>query len=172
MKKILVALVALCFAAPSFAQYSSGGFSLDESNVYYGLRVGANFSSLSGDYSYNPHGAKTGMALAGVVGFRLSPDVPLFLESGVWYTQRGAKEDKKSANFTYLEAPILIKYGVEVADGLAVLPFFGPYFSFNISGKYKFPNITRLPTWASNSAAVLSGTCSIWNSAISSVLIT
>ena len=28
MKKILVAIVAVLFAAPSFAQYSSGGFSL------------------------------------------------------------------------------------------------------------------------------------------------
>jgi hypothetical protein len=141
MKKILVALVALCFAAPTFAQFSSGGFSLDESNVYYGLRIGANFSSLSGDYAYNPQGTKTGMALAGVIGFRLSPDTPLFLESGVWYTQRGAKKEKNSANFTYLEVPLLIKYGVEVADGLAVLPFFGPYFSFNIAGKYKYPEV-------------------------------
>ena len=141
MKKFFVALVALCLSAPMFAQFSSGGFSLDESNVYYGLRVGANFSSLSGDYALNPNGTKTGMNLAGVIGFRLSPDVPLFLESGVWYTQRGAKKDKWAANFNYLEAPVLIKYGVEVADGVALLPFFGPYFSFNISGKYKSPEV-------------------------------
>jgi len=138
MKKFLVALVALCFTAPSFAQVGSGGFSLDESNVYYGLRIGANFSSLSGDYTYNPAGTKTGMDLAAVIGFRLSPDVPLFLESGAYYTQRGAKKEKLSANFNYIELPILVKYGVEVADGLAVLPFFGPYFSFSLGGKYKY----------------------------------
>lgn len=143
MKKILVALVAVCFAAPSFAQFSSGGFSLDESNLYYGLRVGANFSSLTGDYAWNPSGTKTGMNLAGIIGFRLSPDVPLFLESGVWYTQRGAKKEKNSASFNYLEVPVLMKYGVEVADGLAVLPFFGPYFSFNISGKYKYHEVAE-----------------------------
>jgi hypothetical protein len=34
MKKFLVAIVAVLFAAPSFAQYSSGGFSLSESTVY------------------------------------------------------------------------------------------------------------------------------------------
>ena len=49
MKKFLVAIVAVLFAAPSFAQYSSGGFTLSESTVYYGARVGLNVSTLTGD---------------------------------------------------------------------------------------------------------------------------
>ena len=34
MKKILVSIVAALMAAPSFAQFSSGGFELDKESVY------------------------------------------------------------------------------------------------------------------------------------------
>ena len=40
MKKVLVAIVALFCSVSSFAQYSSGGFSLDEENLYWGVRFG------------------------------------------------------------------------------------------------------------------------------------
>ena len=49
MKKILVSLVAILMAAPSFAQFSSGGFDLDKENLYYGIRLGLNLASVSGD---------------------------------------------------------------------------------------------------------------------------
>ena len=40
MKKFLLSIVAVLFAANSFAQFTSGGFSLSESSVYYGARIG------------------------------------------------------------------------------------------------------------------------------------
>ena len=43
MKKVLVAIVALFCSVSSFAQYSSGGFSLDEENLYWGVRFGLTF---------------------------------------------------------------------------------------------------------------------------------
>jgi len=135
MKKILVAIMAVFFSAPSFAQYSSGGFSLDESSVYYGLRLGVNFSGVGGDF--DGWGTKTGINLAGVVGLRLSDTAPVFLESGLYYTERGAKEDKNKMGLTYFELPVLIKYGVQVSDDIAVLPYVGPYFSFGIAGQTK-----------------------------------
>ena len=46
MKKILLSLFTVLFAAPSFAQYSSGGFSLDQSTIYYGIRLGMNIANL------------------------------------------------------------------------------------------------------------------------------
>ncbi len=138
MKKFLAAIVAVLFAAPSFAQYSSGGFSLSESSLYYGLRLGVNFAGIGGDYV--DLGTKTGMNLGGVVGLRLSDTTPVFLESGLYYTERGAKKDKEKVGLTYFELPVLIKYGIQVSDDIAVLPYIGPYFSYGIAGKGKITN--------------------------------
>ena len=138
MKKFLVAIVAVLFAAPSFAQYSSGGFSLSESTVYYGARVGLNVGWISGDYDKSL-GAKAGMNIGGVLGLRVSDATPVFLESGLYFTMQGAKKDKAEANLNYLEIPLLIKYGVQVTDDIAVLPYLGPTFGFGIGGKTKYP---------------------------------
>ncbi|MCR5679109.1 MAG: PorT family protein [Prevotella sp.] len=138
MKKILMAIVTVLFAAPSFAQYSSGGFSLSESTLYYGLRMGPTFSTLTGDYV--DLGTKVGINLGAVVGARVSESTPIFLESGLYYSMRGSKKGKTSVGLNYLEIPILIKYGVQVADEIAILPYVGPYFAYGISGKYKIEN--------------------------------
>lgn len=138
MKKILTAIVAFLMAAPTFAQFSSGGFSIEEANLYYGVRIGMTVSSISGDIpEVKPLGSKVGMTLAGVIGLRVSNTAPVFLESGLYYTERGAKKDKVSVGYNTLELPIVVKYGFRVADELAILPFLGPTFSQAISGKYK-----------------------------------
>ena len=136
MKKFIVAIMAVLFAAPSFAQFSSGGFSLDENSVYYGIRLGVNFAGLSGDFNDNL-GTKVGMNLGGVIGLRLSQTTPVFLESGLYYTERGAKDGKDKASLTYLEIPVLIKYGIQTGGDFVVLPYIGPYFSYGIAGKTK-----------------------------------
>ena len=131
MKKFLMAIVAVLMAAPSFAQYSSGGFSLSESTLYYGIRLGMNVSTITGDYADTD--SKVGMNLAGVIGTRVSDATPIFIESGVYFSGRGGKD----LTLNYLELPVLIKYGVQVSDDIAILPFIGPYFSMGVVGKYK-----------------------------------
>lgn len=133
MKKFFTAIVALMLAAPSFAQYSSGGFELDKQNLYYGVRLGMTVANLSGDIDSD---SKAGMTLAGVVGLRVSDSTPVFLESGLYYTERGAKD----IGYSNLEIPLLIKYGFKATDDIAVLPFVGPYFSRACWGKTKFPD--------------------------------
>jgi len=136
MKKFLAAIVAVLFAAPSFAQYSSGGFSLSESSLYYGVRLGMNISNLTGDAP--DLGSKIGLNLGGTVGMRLSDTTPIFLESGLYFTGCGASKDKTSISLNYLELPILIKYGVQVSDDIALLPFVGPTFRYGLfGGKWK-----------------------------------
>lgn len=138
MKKILLSIVAVLFAANSFAQYSSGGFSLSESSVYYGIRLGLNVSNISGDDAGNL-GAKSGLNFGGVIGLRVSDTTPIFLESGLYYTERGGQKSSKNyAGLDYLEIPILIKYGVQLNDEIAVLPYIGPTFSFGIAGQEKW----------------------------------
>lgn len=136
MKKFLATIVAVLFAAPSFAQYSSGGFSLSESSLYYGVRLGMNISNLTGDAP--DLGSKIGLNLGGTVGMRLSDTTPIFLESGLYFTGCGASKDKTSISLNYLELPILIKYGVQVSDDIALLPFVGPTFRYGLfGGKWK-----------------------------------
>ena len=135
MKKILVAIMAVLFVAPSFAQFSSGGFSLSESSVYYGARIGLNVSTLTGDV--DDLSAKAGLNLGGVIGLRLSEATPVFLESGLYFTMNGAKKDKNEVNLNYLAIPILIKYGIQATDDIFILPYLGPTFGYGISGKVK-----------------------------------
>ena len=143
MKKFLFAIVALFTAAPSFAQFSSGGFSLDEEHLYWGVRLGINFSGIGGDLESDK--SRTGMALAGIIGVRVTDSAPVFLESGLYYTERGGKDLKLKndplkarGHLNYLEVPVLIKYGITTENNIAVLPFIGPYFSMGISGSYKY----------------------------------
>ena len=140
MKKFLVAIVAMALSMPSFAQFSSGGFSLDEENVYYGVRIGLTAANLSGDnIVVKDLNSKVGMTLAGVIGLRLSHTAPVFLESGLYYTERGAKKDKFKMSYNNLEIPLLVKYGLKAGDDIAILPFLGPVFSYAVSGKFKHP---------------------------------
>ena len=149
MKKILLSLFTVLFAAPSFAQYSSGGFSLDQSTIYYGIRLGMNIANLSGDAP--DLGSKVGLNLGGTVGLRLSDTTPVFLESGLYFTSFGASKDKNSITLNYLELPILIKYGVQVNDDIALLPFIGPTFRYGIfGGKWKTSGAGKVDSFGDN----------------------
>ena len=147
MKKLILSIAAAVLSAPVFAQFASGGFSLDEENVYYGVRIGLNVAGMSGDAkNYQPDGTRTGLTIGGVVGLRLSDDAPVFLESGLYYTEKGSKGVDNPGNIdeakpgvksslNNLEIPILVKYGIQAGDKVALLPFLGPYFSTAIGGK-------------------------------------
>ena len=131
-----MSIVAVLFAANSFAQYSSGGFSLSESTVYYGVRVGLNLSTLTGD-GMGDFGMKPGLNVGPTIGVRVSETTPVFLESGVYFSMQGAKDGDNSIALNYFKIPVLIKYGVQVSDEFAVLPFLGPTIAFGVGGDWK-----------------------------------
>lgn len=133
MKRFFMAIAAVILTAPAFAQFSSGGFELDKQNLYYGARIGMTSAGINGTHMGN----KIGMTLGGVIGLRCSDSTPVFLESGLYYTERGAKEGGHKYSLNYLEIPVLIKYGVKATDDIAILPYVGPYFAVGISGKEK-----------------------------------
>lgn len=136
MKKFLLSIVAALLAVPSFAQLGSGGFSVSQSNVYYGVRLGMNIATVTGDFV--DVNRKVGLTLGGVIGLKLSDSTPIFLESGLYYAQRGGKKDDVTVSANYLEIPILLKYGIEMTESISLLPFIGPYFSLGIAGQYKY----------------------------------
>ncbi|MBQ8158837.1 MAG: PorT family protein [Prevotella sp.] len=135
MKKLIIALVAAIFSTSSHAQIQAGEFSMDKSTVYYGVRLGLNVANITGDQE--TLSSKAGLNFGAVVGLRISETTPLFIESGLYYTQRGAEKNRTEVNLNYLEIPILIKAGFNVTDDIAVLPFIGPTFAVGISGKQK-----------------------------------
>ena len=93
--------------------------------------------TLSGDTNFGQSdlsGMKAGFTLAGIIGLRLSQTAPVFLESGLYYTQRGGKDGKLTADLNCLEVPLLVKYGIKATDEIAILPFIGPYFAFGVGG--------------------------------------
>ncbi|MBP3230640.1 MAG: outer membrane beta-barrel protein [Prevotella sp.] len=135
MKRFFVAILTAILTVPSFAQFSSGGFDLSKENLYYGVRIGMTSATLTGDDL--DADSKVGMTLAGIIGLRVSDSTPLFLESGLYYTERGAK----NVGYNNLEIPLLIKYGFKAGDQIALLPFIGPYFAQAISGKTKINGV-------------------------------
>ena len=150
MKKFFTAIVAMMLAVPSFAQFASGGFELDKSNLYYGVRFGLAFGSISGDTEVQDgtnimdySGLKTGFTIGGVLGLRLSQTAPAFLETGFYFTQRGGKDGKYKADLNCIEIPLLIKYGIQASDKIAVLPFLGPYFAYGVGGQRKYNDVVN-----------------------------
>ncbi len=135
MKKILLAAMAMFCSVSSFSQVSAGEFSVDETSVYYGVRLGLNVSSISGDL--NTLSSKAGLNIGGVIGLRISDTTPLFIESGLYYTQLGSKNKRDEINLNYLELPVLIKAGFQLENNIAILPFLGPTFGLGIAGKTK-----------------------------------
>ena len=64
--------------------------------------------------------------------------VSLSVVSGLYYTQRGAKDNEWEITHNNFEIPILVKYGFKVSDDIALLPFVGPYFAYAISKEEKY----------------------------------
>ena len=68
-----------------YGNYSSNPF-------YIGFRVGPSFSSVSSDNDFlDGSSTKTGLNVGVAAGFGVSPYVPLFFESGLYYTEKGGK---------------------------------------------------------------------------------
>lgn len=109
---------------------------------YYGLRLGINLSTVSSDDSYLDGGdIQAGLNIGALVGFQLSPQAPVYLESGLFYTEKGGKGKNQGKKFiynlNYLEVPVVIKYKFDVDGDFSVHPFAGGYMAWGIGGRIK-----------------------------------
>lgn len=106
---------------------------------YVGFRVGPSFSSVISDNDVFDGGStKTGLNAGLAAGFNVSPYVPLFFETGLYYTEKGGKghnDFKYSLN--YLEMPFVLKYIHNFDRSFSIQPFFGGYVAAGVSGKVK-----------------------------------
>ncbi|MBQ6200277.1 MAG: PorT family protein [Prevotella sp.] len=163
MKKyILMALLGLVTVMPASAQsyrnsryYNRNTGRLDYSQrnhrgysrvgdygavpFYVGFRVGPTFSSvISDNHEFDGGSTKTGLNVGMAAGFIVSPYVPLFLESGLYYTEKGGKGNRDfKYSLNYLEMPFVLKYIHNFDNSFSIQPFFGGYVAAGVSGKVK-----------------------------------
>ncbi len=148
MKRLFTLILMAALVMPAFAQFntnrSRSRYNHNDTESYYGVRLGLNVASLSSDMAEVDTDSKTGWAFGAVYGHQLANSMPLWLEAGIMYSEKGGEKsinDKTVERITYrlsyLEAPIVVKYGFDIIDDLYVMPFFGGYFGLGIAGQTK-----------------------------------
>ena len=149
MKKIVFIMMAMLMAViPSTAQnykhskyynqktgHLDYGFNNRGIDTYYGIRIGPGFSYVTSDDSRLDGGDwQTGLNVGVVAGFPLTYSDPLYLETGLYYIEKGGKKSlgggkKMTYDLNYLEIPVVVKYKYEIDDDLTIEPFAGGYFA-------------------------------------------
>ncbi|MBR1546985.1 MAG: PorT family protein [Prevotella sp.] len=145
MKRIITCIMVIALAIPTFAQFESNKsrsrYNHNDTERYYGIRLGLNIASISSDASEFDTDSRTGLAIGGVYGIQLSRNTPLWLEAGLMYSEKGGKthiaNDKVTYRLSYLQLPIVVKYSIDVDDDFFVQPFFGGYLALGLGGKVK-----------------------------------
>lgn len=161
MKKIFIlTMVALVSSLTASAQFYPDGRPIHPSkrgayyqqhprhsrhsytDTYSGIRFGVGIATVNSDSPYlDGNKARTGFYGGLAVGVGLSAQTPIYLESGIYYSQKGGKSEtggeKFSYNLDYLEFPVVFKYKAYVGDKLSVEPFVGGFFSCGVAGKIK-----------------------------------
>lgn len=148
---MMIALMSLALIVPALAQYSRPHHYIPprpnthyqkSPEMYYGLRLGAAFATVSSDDKYLDGGSiKTGLNLGAMVGFQLGYRSPVFLETGLSYVEKGGEGRYEGSKFTYnldyLEVPLVMKYAIDVDSDCSIQPFFGGYLAVGVGGKMK-----------------------------------
>lgn len=111
-------------------------------NAYYGLRIGPSFSTVnSDDKTLDGGDSQTGLNVGLVAGLPLSKTIPLYIETGVMYNEKGGKKDiggkKMTYDLNYIEVPIVAKYIYSTDGHFSIQPFFGGYLACGVGGKIK-----------------------------------
>lgn len=111
-------------------------------DMYYGLRIGPSFSTVSSDDKALDGGSsQTGLNVGAVVGVNLTNEAPLYLETGLFYTEKGGRTTydgkKMTYDLNYLELPVVVKYAVNIDGHFSVQPLFGGYLSCGVGGKIR-----------------------------------
>ena len=129
--------------------YELGRYSYGWNRPYFGLRVGPTFSNITGD-DFSGGDTKVGVNVGMAVGIPLSNHMPLYLETGLYYTEKGEKDTHNGLkyNLDYLELPFVFKYRCDVTNHFAVEPYIGGYAAVGVAGKTRTTDGTR-STWNS-----------------------
>lgn len=140
MKKSIkkMAIVAMMLVAGSTMTVNAQLLS-EKPRVHFGIRGGVSASSYSLDGMESKIFPMGGFA----VDFKVAP-IPLYLESGLYYVNRGYKldipdeyyDDDESTNNQAIEMPIVVSYHYYLNDKMSILPFFGGFVSQVFDGPF------------------------------------
>lgn len=139
MKKSLkkMAIVAMMLVAGSTMTVNAQLLS-EKPRVHFGIRGGVSASSYSLDGMESKIFPMGGFA----VDFKVAP-IPLYLESGLYYVNRGYKldipdeyYDDESTNNQAIEMPIVVSYHYYLNDKMSIQPFFGGFVSQVFDGPF------------------------------------
>jgi hypothetical protein len=108
---------------------------------HFGIRAGMDISKLTGHYggvSVNTD-SKIGFHAGVVDQINFSENVPLFVETGLMFEQKGfkVKEQDVTENSFYLQIPAVLGYSIPASDLVKVQPFAGLYYGYGLGGKVK-----------------------------------
>lgn len=113
---------------------------------YYGLRIGGNLSSISSEDVSLDTDSYGGLYVAGIVGTQLSRYSPVWMETGLAYSEKGGSArsggDRVKYRLGYLELPVTIKYDIAAGD-VSVQPFLGGYLALGVAGQIKDYDMRR-----------------------------
>lgn len=146
-KYIIVALLSAIAVLPIQAQRRGGLFGGGYSHGYgyrenyFGLRVGPVFTGVHSDDSRLDLNAQTGLNIGCALGFNMASSMPLYLETGLYYVEKGGKKGSDNSKITcdlnYLQVPLVVKYVYEFDRDMSLQPFLGFYGALGVGGKYK-----------------------------------
>lgn len=117
----------------------------------FGMNAGMNISSISisGTFLNIEPSSKLGFR-AGVSYQRLLlSSMPLYLETGIYFSQKGMiqkeKEIKLELSLSHIQVPLLVNYHVKLGSAFAIVPAIGIYYSYGINGNYTFSGTSDNP---------------------------
>lgn len=129
MKKLLLVLVGIAMTAGSIMAQDY------EKNIY-GVRAGLNLPNISmGGFV----STKAGFHVSGVYQRLLTKSIPLYLETGLSFSEKGYKfYNEYNVTSMYLQMPVMVNYKFNIKDIVTLYPSVGLYYGIGIGGKYKF----------------------------------
>lgn len=132
MKKFVLILASLFAAGSVLAQ--------EYPKNILGIRAGMNVSNLTLKVDNLSESADSRVSFH--AGFsdqiRLARNLPLYLETGLYITQKGANIGGIKANPLYFQIPLLVNYHILLGDGWSIVPFAGIYYAVGVCGKFKY----------------------------------
>lgn len=133
MKKLFFALMGMAFIA-------GNAMAQDYVKNIYGVRAGVNLNTMSGDFSAATQGT-TSFHVGGQYQRLLLSNRPLYLETGLFFTQRGCEVPKCDGSIkvreSQLQIPVMVNYHVRIGKNFKFIPAVGVYYGFGIGGKLK-----------------------------------
>ena len=124
MKRIFfVALMLIGITAGVNAQRGT-----DAPRFHMGIRGGFTTSSFSGSDADALPFAYGGLGF----DFKLA-SIPLYMESGLYYMNKGLKVGDKTFNCHSVVMPLLASYHFYVTDKMSIQPFAGPYVAYGLN---------------------------------------